>query len=132
MLQTLLQKIALLALAGALGTLARYGISTAVARVSGSEFPWGTLAVNVLGCLAAGLLLALFDARSDSLTHHHTILMVGFLGSFTTFSAFMADTGDLIQSATTLRAAANIVLHNALGIAAFFCGLGIGRHLSLW
>ena len=57
----MLQKLALLALAGALGTLARYGLAGFVHKISGASFPWGTVVVNLTGCFLAGLLWSLFE-----------------------------------------------------------------------
>lgn len=130
MVLTVFHKVLLLALAGALGTLARYGLSSAVGRVAGSDFPWGTLVVNVVGCLIAGLLLAVLDVHTGLPAGGRTILMVGFLGAFTTFSQFIADTHTLMSSAPLVRAGANILLCNALGIVALFSGLAIGRHIA--
>ena len=130
MFQTVLYKVLLLALAGALGTLARYGLSSVVARIAGNDFPWGTLAVNVFGCLIAGLLLAVLDAHTGLPTVNRTIVMVGFIGAFTTFSQFVADTHTLMCSASVVRAGANILLCNALGIVALFSGLAIGRQIA--
>jgi fluoride ion exporter CrcB/FEX len=59
----MIQKLALLALAGGVGTLARYGIAGFVQRIHGTSFPWGTLSVNLTGCFLAGLLFTLFENR---------------------------------------------------------------------
>jgi CrcB protein len=92
-------KVILLALAGATGTLARYGLAGFVHRISGASFPFGTLAVNVIGCFMAGLLWTLFEHRWSVPGETRAILMLGFLGAFTTFSAFILETGELIRSA---------------------------------
>lgn len=121
------QKLLLLALAGALGTLARYGLAGFVQKLSGTSFPWGTAAVNVTGCFVAGLLWALFEQRWSVSTETRTLVLVGFMGAFTTFSAFILDNGKLFQSAEWLPAAGNIMLQNGAGFAAMFAGIGVAR-----
>src|SRR3990172_253106 len=85
-LTPMIHKLALLALAGSLGTLARYGLAGLVHRYDGASFPWGTLAVNVTGCFLVGLLAALFESRWPVTGETRVILLVGFMGAFTTFS----------------------------------------------
>lgn len=89
----------LVALGSGLGGAGRLFVSTLVGRFAGYGFPWGTLFVNVLGCLAVGALGALF-APSNPLHLRHDLRMltiVGMLGGFTTFSAFSLETLQLVQ-----------------------------------
>lgn len=123
----MLQKILLISLAGVCGTLARYALAGFVQRNSGTLFPCGTLAVNVLGCLIAGLLWTLCESRLQISGSARTIFFVGFLGAFTTFSAFMLETGNMISDSEYFRAGLNIFLQNGLGLAAFFGGIFAGR-----
>ncbi|MDI6796478.1 MAG: CrcB family protein [Desulfatibacillaceae bacterium] len=123
----MLTKIALLALAGALGTLSRFGLAGLVYRLAGIGFPWGTLAVNVTGCFIAGLLFVLFETRWPVASQTRLIVLVGFFGAFTTFSAFMVETADLLRSSQWLYAAANVSLQNTLGLVAVLAGAAIGR-----
>jgi CrcB protein len=98
----------LVALGSGLGGAARLYVSTLVGRVTGYGFPWGTLSVNVFGCLAVGALGALF-APSNPLHLQHDLrmlLVVGILGGFTTFSAFSLETLQLVQRGTPGAAAA--------------------------
>lgn len=122
-----MQKIVLLMIAGSVGTLARYGLAGAVHRYAGASFPWGTLAVNLTGCFLAGLLWALFESRWPVHAETRTIVLVGFMGAFTTFSAFILETGELMRSAQWLYAAANLGLQNGLGCVALFLGMALGR-----
>jgi fluoride exporter len=124
-----LHKLVLLAVAGALGTLARYGLSGLVHRGGGTLFPWGTLAVNVLGCFLAGLLWSLFESRWPVTSETRTVVLVGFMGAFTTFSAYILETGAMVQSAEWLPALGNIALQNGLGFAALFTGAALARLL---
>jgi CrcB protein len=121
-----LQKLLLIALAGALGTVARYGLGGVVQRAAGAEFPWGTLVVNITGCFLAGLLWSIFEPRI-SFAPYRIIIFVGFLGGFTTFSSFALETGELMRDAEWLRAAGNMVLQNGIGVIALFGGLSLGR-----
>lgn len=120
-------KWVLLACAGAVGTLARYGLSTAVQRWSGHAFPWGTFAVNIIGCFLFGLIWGVLEQRQATLGMWRTVALVGFLGSFTTFSSFAHDSGALLRGAEWFAAAANIVGQNVLGLLALFAGLAIAR-----
>lgn len=118
-----------LGIAGGLGTLARYGLGGLVQRVGGGGFPWGTLTVNVLGCFAAGLLWMLFENRISPSGQVRVIVLVGFMGGFTTFSSFMLETSLLMRDAEWLRAVGNLTLHNTVGMIALFLGLALGRYL---
>ncbi len=122
-----MQKLAWLVLAGALGTLARYGLAGFIHRINGTSFPWGTMVVNLTGCFLAGLLWSLFENRWAVSGETRTIVLVGFMGAFTTFSAFILETGELLRSAEWLHAAANITVQNGLGVVALFIGAALGR-----
>jgi CrcB protein len=123
----MMQKLLCLALAGALGTLARYGLAGFVHKVDGVSFPWGTLAVNLTGCFLAGLLWTVFENRWPVSAETRIIVLVGFMGAFTTFSAFILETGELVRAAEWAYAAANIMMQNGLGFAALFVGATLGR-----
>ncbi len=120
-------KIALLALAGALGTLSRYGLAGLVQRLTGPYFPWGTLAVNVLGCFMVGMLWTLFRHRLPVTPETRAIVLVGFMGAFTTFSAYILETGELMRAHEWIYALANFSLQNGLGVGALLIGMAVGR-----
>ncbi|OIN98787.1 MAG: chromosome condensation protein CrcB [Desulfovibrionaceae bacterium CG1_02_65_16] len=122
-----MQKLLLLALAGMCGTLARYWLSGAVYGIMGREFPWGTAAVNVLGCLLFGLVWVLADERQILRPELRLVILVGFMGAFTTFSSLIFETGELMRGAQWAKAALNLVGQNFLGFVAFAIGAGIGR-----
>ena len=122
-------KLAWLALAGALGTLARYGLAQVVHRVNGAPFPFENLVVNLTGCFVAGIMWALFESRWPVGAETRVLVLIGFMGAFTTFSAFILETTQLMQSQAWVSALANIMLQNGLGFAALFAGAAIARHV---
>ncbi len=121
------QKLLLLALAGGAGTLSRYGIVTLVQRLAGPEFPWGTMTANLTGCLLAGLFWGFAQHRVSVSPEVRTIVLLGFMGAFTTFSAYVLETGNLMRDAEWFRAFANMTLQNAVGLALMFLGVSMGR-----
>lgn len=125
----MLQKLLLISLAGSLGTLARYGLSGVVQRVFGTGFPWGTLAVNFVGCLVAGALWVVSENKMSLGGEMRIIVFVGFMGAFTTFSSFMIETGALLRDGEWLLGFANIFLHLAVLAVSIIMGAIIGRML---
>jgi len=116
-----------IALAAAAGALARFGVGVLAARLLGERFPLGTLAVNVLGCLLAGLVVGL-AARRDALSPElRLVITVGFLGSFTTFSAFGVEVMSLSRQEGAGIAAAYVALSVALSLAGVFVGEALAR-----
>lgn len=96
--------VLLAALGGALGTVARYLTVAAAARVLGPSFPWGTFAVNVGGSLAIGALMAAIGQWWGGSAELRVLLVTGFLGGFTTFSAYSYDILQLIERRAMLEA----------------------------
>ena len=123
----MIQKLAWLALAGALGTVSRYGLAGLVQRLSGGSFPWGTLVVNLVGCFLAGLLWGMFEKRGVVTALPRTVLLVGFLGAFTTFSTMTLETTEMLRASELVYATANLTLQNGIGLAAIFAGTMLGR-----
>ena len=122
------QKMLMIAFAGALGTLARYGMSGMVQRLAGaSAFPWGTVAVNIAGCFLAGLLWSLVNGKIQLDPGLQLALFIGFMGAFTTFSTFILETGHLVRQDAWLHAGANILVQNVIGMCSMAAGLALGR-----
>lgn len=121
-------KLLLLALGGAAGTLARFGTTEALYRVTmRASFPLGTLAVNVMGCLLIGYLNGLFVERIVVRDEYRIMLIAGFLGGFTTFSAFGWETTSMLHNREYLRAIGYLAASNTLGIAMAAIGYVIGH-----
>ncbi|HEX3051813.1 MAG TPA: CrcB family protein [Aggregatilineaceae bacterium] len=125
----MLQKLLLIALAGALGTLARYALGNAVQRVSGGGLPWGTLLVNVLGCFLFGLVWTLADERLLISSDARVIMLGGFMGAFTTFSTFIFETGSMVRNAELVMATGNVLVQTLVGLVFLFAGIMFGRVL---
>jgi fluoride exporter len=104
---------------GFLGSIARYMLSGWVQRAStDSWFPYGTMAVNLLGCAVIGVLAGLAESRGILTPHSRAFLLVGVLGGFTTFSSFAYDTTALLHSGEALAAFANVAAQVVLGLGA--------------
>lgn len=124
-----MQQLLAIAGGGALGAVLRYGMSNAIYRVLGRDFPYGTLAVNVLGSLLMGFLVVVLLERVAVSDEWRAALLVGLLGAFTTFSTFSLETLTLFESGEPMKAIANIVLSVSFCLAATWLGLSLGRQL---
>ena len=103
---------------GFLGSIARYLVSGWVQRAAeNSWFPYGTMAVNILGCIVIGVLAGLAENRGILTPHSRAFLLIGVLGGFTTFSSFSYDTTSLFNDGRILAAVLNIAVQVVLGIA---------------
>jgi CrcB protein len=117
-----MQKTLLIALAGLLGTLFRYWVSALVARKSGESFPWGTMAVNLAGCFLAGVVFYLAEERSLLSPTARTVIMIGLLGGFTTFSSYGLQTFTLLRDGEFGLATLNVAVSNVLGLLLVWAG----------
>ncbi|HEX7044449.1 MAG TPA: fluoride efflux transporter CrcB [Burkholderiales bacterium] len=117
-----------IAAGGALGSVLRYGVSYAVHGLFGRGFPYGTLAVNVLGCVAMGYLWVLFLERPGAGAVARAGVLVGLLGGFTTFSAFSIETLNLLREGAWQRAALYVLLSIALCLAGTCIGVLVARY----
>lgn len=118
-----MKSLLLVASGGAAGAVARYLAGLAVYRwVPAERFPLATLVVNVLGCFAIGFLNDWPAARATGSPELRLLLVVGFLGAFTTYSAFGAETVLLARGGETVKAVLNVGLHLGAGLAAVLLG----------
>jgi CrcB protein len=124
-----MSQIVAIASGGAVGAVLRYWVSTWVYAFSGRGFPYGTLAVNVLGSLVMGFLFVwLLERLSNDLTLR-AFLLIGLLGAFTTFSTFSVETLNLIESGQLARALVNVLLSVVLCVAAAALGVLLARQI---
>ena len=120
-------QIFLIALAGSVGALSRYGLSTLVSNVSSDKFAFGTLTVNVLGCFLIGFVMHIAQTTDIISADIKMAVTVGFLGALTTFSTFSMETYKYIEDSQWLLAGANIALNVILGLIATIIGLAAAR-----
>lgn len=114
---------------GALGAVMRYLVSTGVHHILGRGFPYGTLAVNVVGSFLMGLLFIFMIERSNLDSEWRAFILVGFLGAFTTFSTFSMETLNLVEDGAIARAFANIFISVITCLLATWLGVILGRQL---
>ena len=122
---TTLWQVIGIGVAGAVGTLARYGVNQLSAQLFGGH-PWGTVIVNLLGCLLFGFLFVFFEAEKLPI-QYRVIILTGVLGGFTTFSAYAFEIADFLEKGRYLAAMGHFCLQNVVGILAVFAGMKFGR-----
>ncbi len=124
-----MNQVIAIAIGGALGSVLRYGLSTWVHSYAGRGFPYGTLAVNVFGCLAMGILFVLLVERMGESAVWRAGLLIGVLGGFTTFSTFSIETFNLIEQGAMAKAAGNMAASLVLSIGATWLGVILARQI---
>jgi CrcB protein len=118
-----------IAVAGALGALARYGLEGFVSRRTGGGFPWGTFVVNVSGAFVLGLLFTLLAERYIAEPWLRSSTTIGFLGAYTTFSTLSFESYRLLEDGAIGLAFANLLGSCAAGLLAVYLGVVVGRTL---
>ena len=121
-------KLLSIAAGGAIGAVLRYGVAGVVQNCMVSMYPWGTLAVNLIGSFLAGLLWALAEYTYLP-PQFKTFMFIGILGGFTTFSTYMLETFHLMREGEYYLALGNILLSNLLGIVLVFSGVVLSERI---
>lgn len=117
-------------LGAGLGAVSRYWVSNGIHSFFGREFPYGTLVVNASGCFLMGLLFTIIFARFDGIGPElRSLLLIGFLGGYTTFSSFSIETLNLFENGAWLSAILNILFSVTLCMALTWVGVLGGRQL---
>ena len=124
-----MQQLLAIAGGGALGAFLRFGMSNNVYRLLGRDFPYGTMAVNVLGSLLMGFLFVLFVERMVVSAEWRSGLLIGLLGAFTTFSTFSFETLALFDAGASIKALVNIIASVVLCLVATWLGMILGRQI---
>lgn len=112
---------------GFVGAILRYGVTLWMQRLSPGSFPLGTLVVNMVGCLLIGVVFALVETRPHLSPTLRLFVMIGLLGSFTTFSTFGHETLELLRSGVWGLALANLLGSAVVGLLAVVAGRFLGR-----
>jgi len=120
-------QVAVVALGGAGGSAHRYASTIGMTRWLGTGFPFGTLFVNLVGCLLAGLIFGIAEERTFLSPLVRLLLLTGFLGGFTTFSTFALETMTLVRDGSWAIALAGFFANNAGGLALALAGIYMGR-----
>jgi CrcB protein len=119
--------LAIVAVGGGVGSVCRYAASVWASNRFGTEMPYGTLLVNIVGCLIIGLFMTLATERVIVSPYWRLLVSVGFLGGLTTFSSFSYETWRLMLDGESVRAAGNIALNLIVGLLATWLGIVLGR-----
>jgi CrcB protein len=117
------------ALGGAIGSLARYGLDRLIERRSLSLFPWATFTINATGCLLIGFAIAALVDRHHLPAWLRLGVAVGVLGGYTTFSTFAQETLDLIEEGRIPLALLYALASVSLGVVAVLAGMRVGRYV---
>ena len=123
-----MDKILMIGVGGGLGSIVRYLLSTSIqSKLENASFPFGTIVVNIAGCLVIGFLSYLSDVKGVISSDLRMFLFIGVLGGFTTFSTYMFELAEQLRDAQWLAASGYFALHNLGGWAAMILGLMIGK-----
>ncbi|MGE5353121.1 MAG: fluoride efflux transporter CrcB [Syntrophothermus sp.] len=116
-------------LGGGIGAVTRYWLSGYIYRLTGANFPYGTLAVNVIGCLLIGFLMTFFEERFIITPALRLLLTIGFLGGLTTYSTFSYETIALLEEGNILYGLGNVLVTTVACLTSTFAGAAIGKLL---
>ncbi len=117
----------MVAMGGAIGSVLRYWVSGGVADRLGTRFPYGTFAVNCTGSFLIGLIITLISQRANVNPNWRYLIGVGFIGGYTTFSAFAYETFQSMQDGKMLVASLNVLLSVAVGLLCIWLGVAAAR-----
>ena len=120
-------KIMMVAVGGGIGATTRYLVSTWAAEKFGTNFPYGTLIVNVVGCFIIGAFMTLTTERLIVSPYWRLLVTVGFVGGLTTFSSYSYETFKLLQDADIMMAMYNLLSNVIIGFFATWLGISMAR-----
>lgn len=124
-----MDNVLFVALGGSIGALTRYGVSLLSVKLFSDRFPWGTLAVNLVGCFLIGFVFSLAAERSSVSPSFRLFFVTGFLGALTTFSTYGIESVNFARSGMLDTAMINMAANNIGGLLMVLAGLWLGRTL---
>ncbi|MGA2570652.1 MAG: fluoride efflux transporter CrcB [Terracidiphilus sp.] len=124
-----MQRYLLIALGGALGSVARYWVGSTISSRMGTRFPFGTIVINISACIVLGFTLTYFGKRADLAPAWRFLLAIGFIGAYSTFSTYEWETLSTMRSGAFLLAGLYAVGSLVLGLAATWCGTALAELL---
>jgi fluoride exporter len=125
-----LQKYLFVALGGALGSLARYWVGSAVGGRMGTRFPYGTFFINISACIIIGFVLTLMGSRTEVNPAWRFLIAIGFVGAYSTFSTFEWEIFSTLKAGAFLTGASYMVLSLLFGLAGVWSGMAIAKAIS--
>jgi CrcB protein len=123
--RTALQKYLMIAVGGALGSMARYWVGSTISGRMGARFPYGTMVINMTACVIIGFTLTYFGKRADLNPAWRFLVPIGFIGAYSTFSTYEWETLSTMRSGAFLLAGIYAVGSLVLGLAATWCGTAL-------
>jgi CrcB protein len=126
---SVLNKYILIALGGAVGSLARYWVGSTLAGRLGARFPYGTFVINITACVIIGFSMGLLGKRADLSPAWRFLIPVGFVGAYSTFSTFEWETFTTLQNGAYWIAFLYVALSFVLGLAAVWSGAVVAKSL---
>lgn len=123
------EHLLIIAIGGGIGSVSRYLTSQWLAQRLGAFFPYGTLAVNIIGCFIIGLFMTIATEKFVVNPLWRLLITVGFLGGLTTFSSFSYETMKLLEDAEYWLALSNVALNCLIGFSATWVGMMVARSL---
>ncbi len=125
-----MMKYVMVGIGGGIGSMLRFWVSSFLGERLGGRFPYGTFAVNITGSFLIGFIVTLLASRADWDPHWRYLIPIGFIGGYTTFSAFEYESLRSMQDGKILVASLNVILSVTLGFAAVWLGTVAGRSLE--
>jgi CrcB protein len=123
-------KYIIVGIGGALGSVLRFWVGSYIGGRLGSRFPYGTFVINVTGSFLIGMIVTIMAEKTEWSANWRYLIPIGFIGGYTTFSAFEYETFRLFQDGQMLSAVLNVTLSVVVGFVGVWAGMAAGRSIS--